>query len=142
MIDLDDLFNDSNWRTAELPIFVPPDDRKLTNDEAEGTFGPSDPVHAAAREKCKMGDETAMSLVKELIGNGLPPASLQMCLAYATSAHCIPLVKDLLTLGVPVSPTAARSAIKLKALDILSLFVAHGWDIKKHEAPEIPGYLT
>jgi hypothetical protein len=94
-------------------------------------FRPDDPVHAAAKQQCKMGDESALSLVQELIAKGLPASHLKGCLDNATRAGCIPLIKGLLALGVPITFWIAVTAMKTNEpeilLKILPLFVAHGW---------------
>lgn len=117
-----------------LPEFTPISAFPAINkNEFEAMFRCNDPALAAAIERCKQGDEIALLLVQDLIKSGVLPEDLQNCLVNATSARCKSLVQGLLVLGIPIAPKAINLAIALKALDILSLFVAHGWNLNNAE---------
>jgi hypothetical protein len=75
----------------------------MSDEQFEAIFQPyKNTILAAAEKQCKTGDETVLSLVQDLIAEGLPVWKLQTCLVNATSARCHPLIKSLLALGVPL----------------------------------------
>lgn len=112
-----------------LPEFTPISAFPAINDdEFEAMFRCNDPASAAATERCKNGDETALLLIQDLIESGVRAENLQDCLVNATSARCRSFIKGLLVLGIPVAPKAIKLANSLKALDMLSLSVAVGWN--------------
>lgn len=127
----------------DLPKFNPISDcPTITDEEFEEMFRCKDPATAAAIERCKQGDETALLLVQDLIKSGVHPGNLQQCLINAVSARDTSLVEGLLVLGIPIACSARDLAIDLIALDILSSFVAHGWDLNTETAWCYPAPLA
>lgn len=125
-----------------LPKFVPISAlRPVIDEETEAMFRPDDPVHAAAEQQCKKGDDSALLPVQELIAKGVQAENLRGCLKYATMARCVPLIKGLLALGIPFDSWTAIDAIKTKEPEILSLFYANGWAIHESVGLGWPSYF-
>ncbi|KAK0336994.1 hypothetical protein LTR91_015327 [Friedmanniomyces endolithicus] len=123
----------SDYSTDKLPDFVPIGaSPMLTAADVQKLCQSSDPHIAAAEAQCRAGNSTyASASIDQLVQDGTPAESLQLCLLEATCSGDTALVRKLLSLGVPVNMNLMEPAIKRRSLDLLLLFLEYGLDINK-----------
>lgn len=134
----------SGFSEDRLPDFTPVDESlMLSQSDIDAICQSRDPLIAAAEAQCRAGSfSEAFASIDQLLDGGTPANSLQACLLEATFSGSIPLVRRLLSVGVPVSVNLVEPAIRHHSLDLLSLFLDFGLDLNKEVEWCIPPPLS
>jgi hypothetical protein len=138
-----DEFNWDDYKDEPLPSVTgacpipPPEEEKL------GERWSEDPVIASVEADCATGDMSrATAGIQRLLDMGTDPRRLGSCCNKAAKSGNVELVRYILQIGVRISNTAIKDAIRNNRTDLLSLYQEFGWDLNQEESWTQPPLLA